>query len=255
MPAKKAVNSLFWRNSNSLTRYWLGFFCADGCVATNKKDLPPRIVTGLKCTDHKHIAKFKHAIESDHQISFIKKKLSKYCACTLQIRDGTLAHDLNRLGCIPGKSYYLKWHSHFDSKDLCHFVRGYFDGDGCIYYNKANHSLYVTFVGTPMFISGLHSCLQRRLLKRGSVHKHKHAINTVTLAYSGIQSPLAVLNWMYSHSSEQTRLNRKYTHYKHVKRLSEIPLSARNDYMNQLYTSDAWAALHSCNRCKHVAVK
>jgi intein/homing endonuclease len=68
---------------------------------------------------------------------------------------------LNNLGCIPKKSLRLEFPNEniFKSKDLIrHFIRGYFDGDGCftrhIYYRTVTPA--ISILGTPNFLTVLY---------------------------------------------------------------------------------------------------
>lgn len=59
---------------------------------------------------------------------------TKNPSCSWYVTNYHLWNTLNNYGCIPNKSLTLKFpdESIFKSKDLIrHFIRGYFDGDGC----------------------------------------------------------------------------------------------------------------------------
>jgi intein-encoded DNA endonuclease-like protein len=80
-----------------------------------------------------------------------------------------MCRDLIKLGCVNNKSLILK----FPNDDIIpkhlirHFIRGYFDGDGCVYYkegekidsrNKKKYKykrLMVSIVGTESFLNSL----------------------------------------------------------------------------------------------------
>ena len=59
---------------------------------------------------------------------------------------------LNSYGCTPRKSLTLKFPDIkiFKSKDLIrHFIRGYFDGDGCISFSNKDHTkIFCNILGT-----------------------------------------------------------------------------------------------------------
>ena len=64
----------------------------------------------------------------------------------LRLDSKILARDIITLGCVPQKSKKLKF-PRIKNEYLFHFVRGYFDGDGSIHFNKPN-TIKVCFVGT-----------------------------------------------------------------------------------------------------------
>jgi hypothetical protein len=43
-----------------------------------------------------------------------------------------MCSDLTRLGAVKNKSLILEFPQFITPKLLSHFIRGYFDGDGCI---------------------------------------------------------------------------------------------------------------------------
>lgn len=76
------VNERFFENLSPKSRYWFGFMLADGSVVVSKSSYQTGLT--LKCTDYKHIQKFRTAIGSTHKIRFYKPKSnfeSKFCAC------------------------------------------------------------------------------------------------------------------------------------------------------------------------------
>eukprot|EP01084_Bolivina_argentea_P084284 152464_1 len=125
--------------------YWLGFLFADGCIYASGSNY--RVKLTLKCIDHSHVEKFKNALLSSYHLGLAKTNHQTCCAVH-SIYDNLLALDLIRLGCIPKKSLILEWPNNIPDEYVNHFVRGYFDGDGCISFRKNNATLTVTFIGT-----------------------------------------------------------------------------------------------------------
>jgi intein/homing endonuclease len=58
------------------------------------------------------------------------------------------------------------------AKYMWHFVRGYFDGDGCVYIKSGNRNI-VDFVGSHDFIAGLNKFLDSEQVF-GKVYKYKN---------------------------------------------------------------------------------
>ena len=50
----------------------------------------------------------------------------------MSIRNDRLYEDLRKFGLKRRKSLTLKFSTHIKDQHLSHFIRGYFDGDGCI---------------------------------------------------------------------------------------------------------------------------
>mgnify|MGYP002625860766 CR=1 FL=1 len=80
--------------------------------------------------------------------------------------------DLIRLGAIPNKSLILEFPKDIPNDLIRHFVRGYFDGDGCISKNEDRCSL----VSTENFCVELSHILQEKLGIHSSImlcHQNK----------------------------------------------------------------------------------
>ena len=108
--------------------YILGFFAADGCLTINHKRRNKYIE--FISTDYEIIERIKKTLKSTHKISFKDHHNQKWNkAYRIQIGSKKIFQDLCRLGFMPKKSLVIKFPK-VPSKYLCHFVRGYFDGDG-----------------------------------------------------------------------------------------------------------------------------
>lgn len=142
---KKQINSTFFNKIDTEEKaYWLGFFTADGYVSkTNNIELC------LAEVDKKHVEAFKESIKSKHTIS---KKVAilndkTFLAYRINIKDKNIANDLRNYGLTNNKSYNAFIPEQQIPNDLIrHYIRGYFDGDGCIFYNKTHSGLYVSVV-------------------------------------------------------------------------------------------------------------
>ena len=108
--------------------YWLGFLYADGCVHSNNNEI------SINITDKEHIEKFKTAIGAvNHKITETNDKRFPNAKTLYQftIKDEQLHKDLIQWGCVPQKSLLLTKIPNIPRDFISHFIRGYFDGDGC----------------------------------------------------------------------------------------------------------------------------
>jgi intein/homing endonuclease len=114
--------------------YWLGFLFADGYVYSSKKPNNGKFARQLKIVlnheDIDHLYKFKDSISSNSPIKFYKYSNGIYPCIT--INNKTIVTDLIKLGCIQGKTHKLIFPTFLNDNLKRHFIRGYFDGDGCI---------------------------------------------------------------------------------------------------------------------------
>lgn len=149
--AERGFNVNFFDSIDSEEKaYWLGFMYADGWI--NKNNTSWNIGLALKLDDLSHLQKFGKAIEKEH-ITFSK------VACKISLGSKHMFNTLRNYGCVERKSLILQFPKEeiFVSKNLIrHFIRGYFDGDGCVSYTNKNHTSYsVSILGTKQFLEKL----------------------------------------------------------------------------------------------------
>lgn len=131
--------------------YWLGFLYADGYVY----DTEASIVLKLAEMDLDHLKKYRDFLNIDakiHKETAIGKHGHTLSACKIFITNKKIHSDLITKGCTNKKSLTLTFPSEqIVPKELQHhFVRGYLDGDGCIFIDR--NSIGVNFVGTEQFL-------------------------------------------------------------------------------------------------------
>jgi len=132
---------------NANKAYWLGFCMAD-CY--NSSD---ELIFELSVKDLNHLEELKKELKSNQKIKVIKN--DKYCKVRFSSRK--LCQDLSNLGCVPKKSLILQFpliNKEFH-KD---FIRGVFDGDGCMYIGKKNKS-WSLYSGSELFIKEIYKIL------------------------------------------------------------------------------------------------
>ena len=70
-----------------------------------------------------------------------------YYAKRIILNSVKMCDDLVDKGCLPNKSLILK-HPKLNDNLVRHFIRGYFDGDGCVSFNKNTKDKTVSILGT-----------------------------------------------------------------------------------------------------------
>lgn len=190
----KFDNTVFDKIDTEEKAYWLGFIFADGCISDNTKCIYKNVFElSLKLSDINHLYKFN---------SFMKHtrcnvKYDRY-RCRWNIMNEHLWKILNGYGCIPKKSLVLNFPDVeiFISKSLIrHFLRGYFDGDGCISFHRNVYSVTptVSVLGTKDFL--------KNFIKWSNVdakfkHDKRHSEHTFSLEYTK-QNAIKIINWLY----------------------------------------------------------
>ena len=151
--------------------YWLGFIYADGYIDSSPLNPDKKSVynfeLSLKADDVEHLNKFNKFMEhinDNVKINDTKCQDKIFKRCRWLIANKHLWNILNNYGCTPQKSNTLKFpdESIFKDKSLIrHFIRGYFDGDGCLSWADKEHKIpCIEVVGTESFLHSIQKYLQ-----------------------------------------------------------------------------------------------
>lgn len=143
--------------------YWLGFLYADGCVYQPRRidrgdNQSPCISLALQKQDQNHLQKFLNCLCDTQPISLTDNYAS------VQIYSKQLVEDLQKNGCHIRKTYNLIM-PELRPELVRHFIRGYFDGDGCISHNINPIKLSkvrVSLVGFIEFLSSIKKVLDEQ---------------------------------------------------------------------------------------------
>ena len=112
----------FNKIDTSQKAYWLGFIYADGCISDRRE-----LILHLSNKDIKHLEIFKKHIKSNSPINNCQQN-----SISLTLRGKQIIRDLKNLGVIPRKTFIIKYPNIPEDLNR-HFIRGVFDGDGCLY--------------------------------------------------------------------------------------------------------------------------
>lgn len=181
--------------------YWLGFIAADGNVREGKKSVN-LFELSLKLSDSSHLEIFKDAI------NFKKPILKDHFRCRLMLADVVFCRNLIDKGVVPRKSLILKFptEEQVPTELIRHFIRGYFDGDGCIS-NPLKRAISVSLLGTNDFLK---KCLETIGHEDRKLIKDKRNTNVQMFILNG-KNAINFLNLMYKDSN--VFLQRKYYRY------------------------------------------
>ena len=121
--------------------YWFGFLMADGWISRNKKTNAGAVGIDLQYGDINHLRKFNKSIGGNYKITdrwrkcTLSKDDTKHHHCTIRIFSHIMYESLEKLGFNQDKTFNCRFPK-ISNELLRHFLRGYFDGDGCFGYSK-----------------------------------------------------------------------------------------------------------------------
>lgn len=137
---KHILNDNYFDKINShRVAYFFGLLYSDGSVSPHQN----KISISLKAEDSYLIDEFKKEIQSDAPIG-VYVNPDKSVRYSLQLYSEKMCNDLVKHGCIPQKSL-TKTFPEIQEKYLFSFLRGYFDGNGCISFYKVKEGTYRNF--------------------------------------------------------------------------------------------------------------
>lgn len=208
---KYCDENIFEKIDSEEKAYWLGFIYADGCVGSKRKYLE----IALSVKDKEHLQSFKNFIKAEHKLSYKIDKLNRE-SIRINIENKKLHNDLVKLGCIPRKSLILTFptEEQVSKEFIRHFIRGYFDGDGCICFTEK--TLSINILGTKEFLQGIQdnvSVFKDKNLY--PVNYKRKNINSYRIQVEYINDILYFLDYIYDNST--VKLNRKYEKYLKLK--------------------------------------
>jgi SAM-dependent methyltransferase len=194
--------------------YFLGILYADGSLTSG---------SGIKITLKDHdidiLEKLSNIIYGFRKLKEYQKtikdengniEIRKYF--TLNFYSKKMNNDLCKLGCTPRKSFTITFPEKLiDPSLIRHFIRGYFDGDGCICITDPARPR-VDFTSNGEFIVGLVEFLEKTLKfkcnKIGQRHKDTKTRNIQILGYEKVK---ILLDYLYNDAT--IYMNRKYNKY------------------------------------------
>lgn len=200
----------FTHIDSSEKAYWLGFLFADGYNTDDE------IVIELAEKDITHLVKFKKAISATQLIStrskYDKNQRNTKEFASIRISSRRICKTLSMHGMIRNKAHTLKYPDISPEHDR-HFIRGFFDGDGCIFTKRVGSKCkmrgdFSIYSHSEEFIISLIN----RLLMSGI--ETKHYPNNIKISKKMIL--LKIFNYLYLDTTENVRMDRKYLKFKEL---------------------------------------
>ena len=211
---KYHVNSNYFNHIDCEDKaYWFGFLMADGYNSNMYIQLT------ISKQDINHMRKYNKSLNSNHPI--LHRKIDNTVNVT--ISDKQLTNDLRELGCVRNKTYVDAFPSlenipRYFMKD---FIRGYFDGDGCIqqmiiskkqHYKSAKRQINkISFtIHSKNFSIGLIELIKKLCNVEAKLY-YDSKYNRYEVYINGQEKIRRFLDYLYKEST--IYLDRKYAQY------------------------------------------
>ncbi len=210
----KFINEDYFEVIDSpLKAYWIGFLFADGNVR-NIQNTTYQIRFGLKKDDVETIIKFKNDLNLDAKIEYDNRG-NGYCSIGFVSKK--MFDDLKQYNIVPNKTYEIDSLKleFIPDKYRVDFVRGLFDGDGCITYDEEGKDVTLHFTSYSKNITMQIQQIIDKMIKKNKSNKI-FKTNAWHCAWRGKQQVLKIMDKLYYENCERY-LERKRDKYLNLK--------------------------------------
>lgn len=191
--------------------YWLGFLYADGYVRNTKTCAQLKVKLSIK--DLEHLEIFKKSLKSEHKITYgvshttSKNGKSSYSnLCQIIINSKKIVEDLENNGCVNNKSFIIERPP--IKKDLIrHFLRGYYDGDGNLFFSEKTKVSSVTIVSAS---DKFRDFLMEEISKINNIGNIHRCDDKFTIKITNIVGIINFLDYLYEDSNFYLKRKKEY---------------------------------------------
>ncbi len=224
------INQVFFQSWSSQMAYVLGFIFADGAIEDVQKSSRTCYIS-IVSKDLSILEKIRAVMSSQHHLYKRPAQLIRYAGgksyisgerFVFRIGSKLMYNDLLNLGITPRKSLTILFPK-IPLKSLPHFIRGYFDGDGCLHLIKNKYPRLIFTSGSNKFLEGLSKKLSTTLeIPIKSVYSQVQKSNNpcFRLHYNTKLSK-KILEFMYKGLGEAPYLDRKFAIYQKYLNISK----------------------------------
>lgn len=200
----------FDRINTERKAYFLGFIYADGCVSTKTRQLQ----INLQAADRGVLAHLRDTLRTTAPIRIYRRNkfdIVNRRAC-FTVTSSVLVAGLHKHGAIDRKTHRLRL-PRITRTLMPHFIRGYFDGDGCIYIHPRDRwGCQISLAGHPPFLTQIRDFLCKELgFRRNKIHART---GCAALCYSGRGVARQFRDWIYKNAT--TYLIRKWSKFEEL---------------------------------------
>jgi intein/homing endonuclease len=171
--------------------YWLGFIYADGCI--HKRSL----IISLSRRDEVHLQKLANIFNKHLYFNSI----GTFGGVRLEIIDESIVSNLKKCGILNMKTYdpYPTILNHIPENLVRHFIRGYFDGDGCISRGHIEQRrIQFNLLGVEKFLEDIKCIIQKHIptITNRRITYRDEVLSS--LNYSSISDIKEIYKWLYN---------------------------------------------------------
>lgn len=187
--------------------YWLGFLYAD-CGISIRSEGKIDFDLQLQYDDYNHLVKFKNDIGYSGDIKE-KTIKDKYKICRISISRYDFCKHIVNQGCVPKKSLILERPKNISDDLVKHFIRGYFDGDGCLCIT--DKTFISSMLGTDDVLNYIYEHISKNIDLSFGKNVYEDKRSKIKELRFHKQDTIKFMNYIYEDS--KIYLDRKYKLY------------------------------------------
>lgn len=215
------LNEYYFSNINTDNKaYVIGFISADGNIYTNKNRHILRVE--LQNGDIDILNKIAKEIEYNGKIRTYSKKIQSKRGSgmysRINVESSVMTDNLIGYGVGPRKTYNLKLPTCINDNNLRHFIRGFFDGDGCLYFNERKQNGHkpckrcgVNIICAAGFAEDLRELIKKHTGINFRIINFPNCKYVSRLDIESFVDVMNFLNWIYKDAD--IKMNRKWYKY------------------------------------------
>lgn len=205
-------SSYFNKIDNQDKSYILGFLMADGYHLEKTNT----IVLSLHEKDKHILESIRILLKTTKQLSYIDMKKRFGNQWRLTICNKQISDDLKKHGIINNKTHITEWSKSINPSDEIltkSFIRGIFDGDGCITYSKEKYRCRCNITGNDILLNKIIDITNTYIpdIKWTITTRHNNSPNIITINITSMKYIKKFLEWIYNESN--LKLKRKFQKY------------------------------------------
>lgn len=208
----RKFNERYFENIDTPQKsYFLGLMYADGYVIKSGE-----VAISLMYSDREILKKLNKEIGDVHSIKERRRKNSyngydyESHSADLRMYSKAMKDDLDKQGIVERKTH-SDIHPEVDGELFQHFLRGYFDGDGCVYkHTKQGYNMVHFTCGSRVFLEYLMKSIEKETGIIGKIYAEND--RKLRLMYYREADASILLEYIYR-DSDNLRLERKYDKY------------------------------------------
>ena len=139
-------NENYFESWNAENAYWIGYIYADGYIRYNKANREYELGMELQVSDKHILEDLSEKITGTKKLTYKhfegviyhNKNVSITDSCVMRVHSKKIVEDLISKNIKPRKSFISDFPI-IPDEFFMDFLRGYIDGDGCLYVNQKNH--------------------------------------------------------------------------------------------------------------------